>query len=176
MNGNCKDLGAVQSIRLIGVRVAGFDQLDSLVPQIKSLNVSFTRVERMAGISKMKELREAILCHNLFEEIRCLEECKSLIVLDLSHNQIGEISGLNSLFRLAKLNLAGNKISLISNLDGLKCLTSLNLSSNRIKKIDFFPQLPCVRAFHLKEAIKEFNISDLKWVTCSWRSWTCKTI
>lgn len=144
MNPSCKDLGAVQSVRLIGVRVVGLDKLDSFVPQLKYLNVSFTRVERMAGTAKMKELKEAILCHNLFDEIRALDDCKSLLMLDLSHNRISEISGLNSLIRLTKLNLAGNQITLIQNLDGLKSLTSLNLGSNRIKKIDFFPSLPNV--------------------------------
>lgn len=32
MNPSCKDLSAVQSVRLIGVRVVGLDKLDSFVP------------------------------------------------------------------------------------------------------------------------------------------------
>lgn len=131
-------------MRLIGVRVSGLEKLDSLVPQLKILNVSFTHAERMAGLAKMKELREAILCHNLFEEIRSLDDCRSLVSLDLSYNKISEIFGLNHLNKLTKLNLGGNLIQVISNIDGLKNLTQLNLSSNKIKKIDFFPQLPSV--------------------------------
>ena len=74
------------------------------------LDLYHNRLEHVAGLEPLTNLRVLMLGKNRIRKIECLAHCPKLSVLDLHGNRIGAIVGLDKLTELKVLNLAGNRI------------------------------------------------------------------
>ncbi|HEC87842.1 MAG TPA: hypothetical protein ENI52_00830 [Thermoplasmata archaeon] len=91
--------------------------------------------------SDLKEITELWAGSRNIKNIKGLEYCKNLKVLDLSRNYILDISPLSNLTNLKELSLEVNNISDISPLSDLTNLIYLYLSQNNISDISSLSNL-----------------------------------
>jgi len=114
------------------------------------------------------EMRNASISD--IQDIKYLDELKTLKHLDLSNNNITEITGLDRFKHLESLILSNNKITEIKGLDKLKNLIILDLSSNQINEINGLKNLSNIQNLDLSdnlvnstESLKELAHLDKLW-------------
>ena len=110
-------------------RIHNLDFISRLV----FLDLYHNRLDHIAGLEPLNNLRVLMLGKNRIRKIECLTDCPKLSVLDLHGNRIGSIVGLEKLKELKVLNLASNLIRKVNGLQNLSLLEELNLRRNRIR-------------------------------------------
>lgn len=108
--------------------------LSSLMRNLKYLDLSNNNLIRIDnGLSDLADLRELNLSFNRIEKIEGLNHLSKLTHLSLSENRIGQIRNLDDLKRLKIFNIAYNRIDSLDfaiYLRRFKELKSLNISGN----------------------------------------------
>ena len=80
------------------------------ISRLVFLDLYHNRLDHIAGLEPLANLRVLMLGKNRIRKIECLAHCPKLSVLDLHGNRIGAIVGLDKLTELKVLNLASNLI------------------------------------------------------------------
>ena len=105
---------------------------------------------------------------NKITDLRGLEKCRSLALLNLRDNAISDLAPIKDLKNLQSLDLSDNKITDVKALEGLTGLQYLELSKNRIANVASLAKLSNLRSLYLSEN----EIADLKPVAGLTKLWS----
>lgn len=98
-------------------------------------NSEIERISQIKGLEECQDLKVLNLADNSLTSLEGLSILKSLEMLQLRNNNIISIKGLENLKNLEFLDLSNNEISEITSLETLIELGALHLDGNHIKKI-----------------------------------------
>ena len=110
----------------------------SRLRRLRSLDLSFNEIVKIAGIDRVSTLRELKLYNNKIKDLTplCTPHGRSALErLYLHGNKITSLppSGmLKSLRALRELRLDGNKLTSLENIGALQALTTLNCCNNKL--------------------------------------------
>ena len=99
--------------------------------------------EDVGRISTIEGKRKGI------RDLRGLEHCTSLALLDLEGNDIADIDPIQGLKNLQSINLAGNRIGDLTALKGLERIQYLHLADNRVVDLEPIAGLKNLRSLYL---------------------------
>ncbi|KAJ7312037.1 hypothetical protein JRQ81_006369 [Phrynocephalus forsythii] len=113
-----ENLTAQTDLRCLYLQLNFINKIENLEPlqKLDSLNLSNNYIKTLENLSCLKVLHTLQIAHNMLQtvgDIRHLQECPSISVLDLSHNKLDDASILDILETmpdLRVLNLMGNEV------------------------------------------------------------------
>ena len=134
--------------------------------EIKTLDLSSSKIADLAGIENLMNLESLDLSHNDIENLEPLSGLENLEILNLYDNNIRTLKGLESLNNLESLTLANNSITDIFPLESLKNVNTINLINNNISSLVDFSKLENLESLYLtNNKIKEVGqLSTLKMI------------
>ena len=101
-------------------------------------------------------------------DLRGLEKCLSLALLDLEDNDVADIDPIMGLKRLQSINLANNRIGDLTALAELDRIQYLDLSGNRISDLEPLEKLSNLRTLYLSNN----KVKDLSSIAGLSKIWT----
>jgi hypothetical protein len=119
----------------------------SSLTNLRTLALTFCKIEDISALSSLVNLRYLSLGGNNFSDLSALSSLENLENLSLGSNRISDISHIAHLVKLKKLVLGGSRIQDITPVSSLANLTHLSLGSNRI--IDISPLSSLTNLTHL---------------------------
>ena len=127
----------------------------------KLLNLSGNRIERVDGVSDLRDLAVLILSKNPLRTLDGIESLTLLKELEIQDSKISDLSRLKGLRELRTLNLAENAIADLRPLEKLDHVQHLDLTSNKVKSV---ASLVALRNLQLLRVAKN-KIGDFKRLT-----------
>lgn len=131
------EAGKITDLNLHFKFVQQLSGLDTIAPNLRSLDLSANNIRVITGLEGMTKLRELKLYSCQISRIQNMEHCVSLMALHLEDNHIGAIEGLDSCRCLEYLNMESNRLQKIGKgLARLTRLKELHLSRNQLVSLD----------------------------------------
>jgi len=137
------------------------------VENISTIEGKGKAVRDLRGLEKCISLALLDLDNNDIADIDPISELKNLQSINLARNRIGDLTALAKLERLQYLHLAHNRIVDVEPISGLKNLRSLYLSDNKIKDLQPLAELEKVWSLYLdNNQVKSLKpIAKMKWLS-----------
>ncbi len=102
------------------------------------------------------------------KDLKGLEHCRSLAVLDLEGNEIADLAPIKDLSNIQTLTLAKNKITDLKPIEGLTKLQYLHLAENEIADLTPLAKLENMRSLYLSGN----KIKELKPIASLTKTWS----
>ena len=137
------------------------------VENISSIEGKGKGIKNLKGLEFCRSLALLDLEENEFSDLNPIKGLTRLQSLNLGKNKIKDIAPLVELNKLQLLNLAGNEIADIKPLAKMSNMRTLYLSRNQVKDISVLEKLPKIWSLYLDEnPVKDLQIvGKLKWLS-----------
>ena len=137
------------------------------VEKISTIEGKGKRIRDLRGLEKCVSLALLDLEDNDIADIDPIMDLKRLQSINLAKNRIGDLTALTKLDRIQYLHLANNRVVDLEPLQGLTNLRSLYLSNNKIKDISPLAKLDKIWTLYLDgNRVRSLKpVAGLKWLS-----------
>ncbi|HEY8933875.1 MAG TPA: leucine-rich repeat domain-containing protein, partial [Cyclobacteriaceae bacterium] len=164
------DIKAITSIEELdlsnNIFIQDIDPLGRLL-NLKSLNLSGTRVNNLTPIRNLTELETLNLSHTKISDLSPLKYASKLMSLDISYTAVSDISILEKMPVLQNLNASGTEMNDFSSIALLTELQKANLSATNISNLTPFENLVNITTLDISGThVQDLNpLKNLKSIT-----------
>eukprot|EP00347_Sterkiella_histriomuscorum_P021343 403334317 len=151
-----RDYAKLTDLQIISEGVTFIDAGNVMLKQftnLKTLDLSFNKLQKINNLDTLKELRELNLSYNRIETMENLNKLPNLRVLVLDHNKIKQLENLKYLRKLEILQVTGNLLEDLYIYGGVTEpmieLKEIQAGRNKIKNLKQLQHFPNVEEINL---------------------------
>ncbi len=156
------------------VRKNVFEKRDSKAPLVEKDVENISTIEgkgqgikNLKGLEKCRSLRLLDLEHNEISDLKPIAGLKLIQSLNVGKNKIKDVAPIENLVKLQLLDISNNEITNLKPLEKMSNMRTLYVSNNQLSDISVLEKLPKIWSLYLSgNQVKDFAVvGKLKWLS-----------